>query len=405
MFSEESQDELFSATVTAPVNIAVIKYVFWITPTYRAIYKANRYWGKRDVALNLPANSSFSVSLSQSDLCTRTTASCSRSYSHDELILDDEPCEFLGQADDDADDDSLPPLSSYAVRIETWNNFPTASGLASSASGFAALVRAVANLYGLLPTQQAAAAAPLSRIARLGSGSGMPQPLRRLCTWDGAWARSRTAPTARRKYQLAPASHWPEMRMLVLVSRESKKDVSSTRGMQVTVQTSDMFAYRAANLVPERMRRMEEAVAARDFATFGRLAMKDSNSFHALCLDSEPPIFYMDGSSRAAVTVVGRINEAAGEIIAAYTFDAGPNAVIFYLHRNRHRVAGVFRSLLSEKQGWASERGATIQPSAIDLDHGTVSRLQSGVKRVILTAVGEGPVDIGAAGRREPCGL
>ncbi|KAF4544437.1 Diphosphomevalonate decarboxylase [Lasiodiplodia theobromae] len=397
MFSEESQDDVFSATVTAPVNIAVIKY-----------------WGKRDVALNLPTNSSFSVSLSQSDLCTRTTASCSRSYSHDELILNDEPCEFSAkyrtcidelralrrtlEADDD--DDSLPPLSSYAVRIETWNNFPTASGLASSASGFAALVRAVASLYGL-PTQQAAAA-PLSRIARLGSGSACRSLFGGYVGWrmgarpDGADSEA---------YQLAPASHWPEMRMLVLVSRDSKKDVSSTRGMQVTVQTSDMFAYRAANLVPERMRQMEEAVAARDFATFGRLAMKDSNSFHALCLDSEPPIFYMDGSSRAAVTVVGRINEAAGEIIAAYTFDAGPNAVIFYLHRNRHRVAGVFRSLLSEKQGWASERGATIQPSAMDLDHGTVSRLRSGVKRVILTAVGEGPVDVGVAGRREPCGL
>ncbi|KAF4313565.1 Diphosphomevalonate decarboxylase [Botryosphaeria dothidea] len=385
MSQEKNTDEVFSATVTAPVNIAVIKY-----------------WGKRDTALNLPTNSSFSVTLSQDDLCTRTTASCSRSYAHDSLELNDAPCPLsarylaclaelraLRRALEQADP-TLPELAALPLRIASRNNFPTASGLASSASGFAALVRAVADLYALpaSPTE-------LSRIARVGSGSAS----RSLFGGYAGWARGQRADGADSEaYAAFPASHWPEMRMLVLVTRDRKKDVSSTAGMQVTVATSDLFWHRADKIVPERMRRMEEAVRDRDFAAFGALAMRDSNSFHALCLDSVPPIFYMDDASRAAVAVVGRINEAAGEVVAAYSFDAGPNAVIFYLHGNRNRVAGVFRSILGETPGWDGERGKKIEPSVLDINEGTVSTLQSRVKRVILTAVGEGPVSVEVKG-------
>jgi hypothetical protein len=61
----------------------------------------------------------------------------------------------------------------------------------------------------------------------------------------------------------------------------------------------------------------------KDFAKFGDLTMKDSNSFHATCLDTSPPIFYMNESSKRIVNLVHAYNDLTGGINAAYTFDAG----------------------------------------------------------------------------------
>jgi diphosphomevalonate decarboxylase len=126
--------------------------------------------------------------------------------------------------------------------------------------------------------------------------------------------------------------------------------------------------------------------------------MMDSNSFHATCLDTFPPIFYLNDISRAAIKVVESINAAAGKIIAAYTFDAGPNAVVYYLEENEKEVAGLFKQILNDKDGWQGERGQAIKANAdalekVKFDAGpAITFLEEGVSRVILTGVGEGPI-------------
>ena len=123
--------------------------------------------------------------------------------------------------------------------------------------------------------------------------------------------------------------------------------------MQNSVATSPLLAHRAEHVVPERLSKIETAYLAKDFATFGDLTMADSNQFHATCLDSYPPIFYLNDVSRDVIRVVHAYNEQKGgecpsnphrnvitrdisermrvvaEVVAAYTFDAGPNAVIY----------------------------------------------------------------------------
>jgi diphosphomevalonate decarboxylase len=91
--------------------------------------------------------------------------------------------------------------------------------------------------------------------------------------------------------------------------------------------------HRIVSVVPERMVAIEQAFLAKDFAKFGELTMKDSNSFHAVCMDTYPPIFYMNDISRMIVRIVHAYNAWAGEIRAAYTFDAGPNAVLYTLEQ------------------------------------------------------------------------
>lgn len=379
--------EIHRASTTAPVNIAVIKY-----------------WGKRDPKLNLPTNSSLSVTLSQDDLRTHTTASCSPSYpAEDSLLLNGSPQDVSGartqacfrelralrkQLEDG--NDALPKLSTFPLKIVSENNFPTAAGLASSAAGFAALVRAIANLYELesSPTD-------LSRIARQGSGSACRSLFGGYVGWEQGSAADGSDSMA---FQVAPAEHWPNMRAVILVVSAAKKGVSSTTGMQTTVATSSLFAARASETVPRRMQEMQKAIQDKDFETFAKVTMMDSNSFHATCLDTYPPIFYLNDVSKAAIKIVESINEAAGKIIAAYTFDAGPNAVVYYLEENEKQVAGLFKSILGEKEGWAGQRGQAVATNDEARDKVVVDAavavglLEEGVSRVILTGVGEGPV-------------
>lgn len=368
---------VYRASTTAPVNIAVVKY-----------------WGKRDAKLNLPTNSSLSVTLSQDDLRTLTTASCSPAYTEDVLLLNGEPSDLTGartqaclrelrarRAALEAQDGSLPKLSAMKLLLVSENNFPTAAGLASSAAGFAALVRAIADLYALpaSPTE-------LSLIARQGSGSACRSLFGGYVAWRmGAQADGLDSQAV----EVAPAAHWPGMRALILVVSAAKKGVSSTSGMQQTVATSGLFQQRIADVVPANMQRMEAAVAARDFAAFAEVTMRESNSFHATCADTYPPIFYMNDVSRAAVRAVEAINAAAGRTVAAYTFDAGPNAVIYFLEEDREHVLGVFHPLLPKVDGWKA--GVQDLKSPVQLDEAVASSIQSGVSRVIMTGVGEGP--------------
>ena len=190
--------------------------------------------------------------------------------------------------------------------------------------------------------------------------------------------------------EVAPASHWPTMRALILVVSAEKKGVSSTSGMQITVATSELFQRRAEVVVPKHMEEMQKAILERDFEAFGRVTMMESNSFHATCLDTFPPIFYLNDISRAAIKVVEDINRKAGKIVAAYTFDAGPNAVIYFEEENTDIVAGALKAALGEVDGW---QGREVKVQATEgIDERAVGVLKDGVSRVILTSVGEGPI-------------
>ena len=289
------------------------------------------------------------------------------------------------RADVEARDGSLPVLSSLPLRIVSVNNFPTAAGLASSAAGFAALIRAIADLYQLPQSAE-----ELSLIARQGSGSACRSLLGGYVAWDAGSEKDGKDSKAR---LVAPREHWPDMKALILVASAEQKDVSSTSGMQTTTATSELFQTRAETIVPQRMKAMETAIADRDFEAFAKLTTRDSNNFHACCLDTDPPIFYLSDVSRAAIAAVNHVNKTAGRTVAAYTFDAGPNAVIYYLEKDAQAVEGVFRSVLADKEGWKSTDTGVEPGDTADISR-AVEVLQKGISRVIQTSVGEGPISV-----------
>ena len=177
----------------------------------------------------------------------------------------------------------LQKISGYPVHICSRNNFPTAAGLASSASGFAALVASLAALYKL-PTD----ASRLSLISRQGSGSACRSLFGGFVAWQMG---ERADGLDSYAVQVAPREHWPDIHALICVVSDDKKGTSSTSGMQRTVETSELLQHRIKHVVPDRMKRISDAIRAKDFDTFATITMQDSNQFHAVALDTDqcPP--------------------------------------------------------------------------------------------------------------------
>lgn len=71
--------------------------------------------------------------------------------------------------------------------------------------------------------------------------------------------------------------------------------------------------FRAESIVPERMKEMTRCILEQDFQGFAQLTMKDSNQFHATCLDTFPPISYLNDTSRRIIQMVHRFNSHHGQ--------------------------------------------------------------------------------------------
>eukprot|EP01114_Cavostelium_apophysatum_P021203 TRINITY_DN732_c0_g1_i1.p1 TRINITY_DN732_c0_g1~~TRINITY_DN732_c0_g1_i1.p1 ORF type:complete len:384 (+),score=91.02 TRINITY_DN732_c0_g1_i1:132-1283(+) len=365
----EGQD--VTVTCSGPVNIAVTKY-----------------WGKRDEKLLLPVNSSLSATLHQKDLRTVTTVTASKSFKEDKFWLNGKEENLtasprlqncLKEMRDRIPHGSRPFLKDWKIHIASKNNFPTAAGLASSASGLATFVYTLAQCFGITEKYEG----ELSSIARLGSGSACRSVYGGFVKWEMGTKRDGSDSIA---VQVAPESHWPEVDILVLVVNAEKKGISSTSGMQTSVKTSELLKYRAEHIVPDRMKQFEKAIKEKDFQTFGELTMKDSNQFHAVCLDTYPPIFYMNDTSRNIVQVLTRYNQASGFIKAAYTFDAGPNAVIYTLKEYVPEILDLVHHYFPFEN---DEHKGNLSSKITDAVG--AATFKAGIQRIIHTTVGPGP--------------
>ena len=314
-------------TYTAPTNIAVIKY-----------------WGKNDLKLNTPLNSSSSITLDQEDLHTVTSIAASQDLAEDRMWLNGKEIEINGRgrtclaeirkiAGDRVDTATGRVIvkkedwAKYKVHIVSINTFPTGAGLASSAAGLACFVSTLAKLY----CAEEQFPGHLTAIARQGSGSASRSMFGGFVEWQKGERADAQDSIA---IQKADENYWPEMRAVICVVSDKEKDTSSTSGMETSRKTSVLLQHRASAVVAGRMEIMTRAFLERDFDTFGRLTMQDSNQFHAVCMDTYPPIFYMNDISKCIIRLCTIINthyadEEGKGIKAAYTYDAGPNAVIY----------------------------------------------------------------------------
>ena len=284
------------------------------------------------------------------------------------------------------------------VHISSFNNFPTAAGLASSASGFAALVSSLAALYKL-----PANPSELSLIARQGSGSACRSLFGGYVAWEMG---SKADGSDSLAVEVAPASHWPDIHALICVVNDAKKGTSSTSGMQRTVETSALLQHRIKHVVPERMEAISQAIKAKDFDSFARITMQDSNQFHAVALDTDPPIFYMNDVSKSIISLIVEYNrvsiEKGGKLKAAYTYDAGPNAVIYAPKENLKEIISLIVNYFPQAEAFKDPFGlfgaaGVGEGSVVDgFNVNVAKKFEVGaVKGLIHTRVGDGPRILG----------
>lgn len=251
--------------------------------------------------------------------------------------------------------------------------------------------------------QLPASPSELSLIARQGSGSACRSLFGGFVAWEMGTRADGADSLA---VEVAPREHWADMHALICVVSDDKKGTSSTAGMQRTVETSALLQHRVREVVPARMKAISEAIQKKDFDAFARITMADSNQFHAVALDTEPPIFYMNDVSRAIIALVVELNrasvEAGGKYKAAYTFDAGPNAVIYAPAANMREIVQLILAYFPQPQPFKDVfqlfSAGQATGAVPDGFNGAVAKKfdVGAVKNLIHTRVGDGPRVLGS---------
>jgi diphosphomevalonate decarboxylase len=301
------------ATAVSCANIALIKY-----------------WGNRDQALRLPSNSSLSMNMA--GLTTTTSVTFDPALKADVLILSgreitgpgrDRVHRFLDQVR------QLAELTSFA-RVESRSEFPSGAGLASSASGFAALAVAASAAANLKLSE-----AGLSRLARSGSGSACRSVPGGFVEWD--MGKDDATSFA---HSIAGPEHW-DLRDVIALVDVSHKSIGSTQG-HALADSSPLQAARVAS-VPDRLARARQAVLDRDFETLAQVVELDSLMMHAVMLTSQPALLYWQPATVAVLQAVIEWRRAGLPCCA--TIDAGPNVHVLCPGSAAAEVAQRLRSI------------------------------------------------------------
>jgi diphosphomevalonate decarboxylase len=298
------------ASATAHPNIALAKY-----------------WGKRPGGANLPAVPSLSVTLAGME--THTRVSFLPGLSRDRLVLGgkDEEGRPLVRATLMLDRvRELSGLSTFA-EIVSRNDFPTASGLASSASGFAALAFAALGAAGLAPDGADAAfrerASDLARRASVSAGRSAFGGFVELAAGPAHPEQGMSGDRLVARPLAAPRAFEESLRVLVAVATEGAKAVSSTDGMGRTAKESPYYAAWLEE-APRLHRGLREAVLGGDFEAMGMLAEASALAMHASAVAAG--VVYWNGVTLELMRAVREIRARGTAVF--FTIDAGPHVKV-----------------------------------------------------------------------------
>lgn len=293
-----------------------------------------KYWGKRDRALNLPATGSLSVSMGA--FTTRTRVRFGEGRGRDEVLVNGEEadggtatriCEFLDLVRTEAGLDGL------RAEVSSHNDFPTAAGLASSSSAFAALGLAACKAASLHPT-----ASELSLLSRRGSGSAARSVF-------GGYVEMRQGNRSDGQdsvaVPLAPADHW-DLRIVIAVTDPRPKRVGSTEGMELTRKTSPYYKP-WVDSSGEDLRRAREAVKNKDLPALGKVAEHSALKMHACALAAQPGLMYWRGGTIEAMHAVREMRSAGHA--AWFTVDAGPHVKVLCTPEDEEAIEGRLRCI------------------------------------------------------------
>ncbi|CAP37628.1 Protein CBG20661 [Caenorhabditis briggsae] len=360
-------------TVRVPMNIALVKY-----------------WGKRDEQLILPLNDSISLTVDK--LTAETTVRMIQVVGENTVEINgrrvelssnkryqtvfDEALRLQRKRKEDLNKNENKCITHH-FEVISKTNFPVAAGLASSAAGFAAIARAIQKILNLNDTQA-------NRLARIGSGSACRSMFGGLVHWKKGEKEDGSDCVAVK----TESENWPDLYCIILVFNDERKKVGSSEGMRRTRETSTLLKHRIEYVVPERIEQVKKAYESRNFQDLARVIMADSNQFHAVCLDSIPPIRYLNESSWRLIELVEKFNQQ--EVKAAYTFDAGPNACVIV---QKYDVPAFIRTLLQDIIIPSEDLKSVEEELKVSFDCPSESNSPILCSKLIVSPMGGGPAD------------
>lgn len=284
------------AAVRAHTNIALIKY-----------------WGKRDEEFFLPMNSSLSLTLEK--LYTDTFVQFDEELTEDLFILNGKKQSEKETAKITRFLDLFRAQAGFScrARVISINHVPTAAGLASSASAFAALAGAANIASGLNLDLRT-----LSTYARQGSGSATRSIYGGFVEWNKGTSSEDSFAIP------IDEADW-DIGMVIIAVNRSEKKVSSREGMKQTVETSPYYPAWVAT-AEDDLSVIKDAIKERNFERMGEMAEHSAMKMHASMLAAKPPILYFEPASITAIQAVQKLREQG---ISCYvTMDAGPNVKV-----------------------------------------------------------------------------
>ena len=283
---------------TACANIALVKY-----------------WGKRDAGLNLPAAGSLSLTLDVLRTWTEVTPTDGPT---DTLMLDEQPQSGRALERITAFADLVRARVGRDIRIavKSRNTFPTAAGLASSASAFAALAVGVADALGLDATP-----AELSALARQGSGSAARSIFGGFALMHAGQAADGSDAVAEPLPDIDVTLH-----AVIAVAAAGPKSVGSTDGMELTRETSPYHSAWIAQ-VDRDLADCQAALRAGDLDRVATIVEGNCLAMHANAMAARPGIIYFRAATLWAIEQVRTLRASGTPVF--FTIDAGPHVVAF----------------------------------------------------------------------------
>lgn len=297
-----------------------------------------KYFGKRNLALNLPAAGSLSLTLSP--LKTTTKITFDSALKHDNVLLAKAQASaaFATRVERFLDLVRKSAKTDLKAHVETDNNFPTAAGLASSASGFAALAVAATKALSLQLNEK-----EMSALARRGSGSAARSIPGGIVVWNAGKTSNGSDSYAQ---SIASPDHW-DLRMVIGITDPAPKAIGSTEAMELVRETSPSYT----SWINETKHDLTEAVTAiknRDLEKLGEITERSALSMHATALAAKPGIVFWNGATVDALRLIRSL--CASGTQAYFTCDAGPQPKVLCPPKSEAKVVAALESLLGIKQ-------------------------------------------------------
>lgn len=287
----------------------------------------NKYWGKRDERLFLPTKNSLTISLSE--LVTTTFVEKIKNSNIDEIFINSETVQGLHKRKIESFLNFFREKFEIKdhFKINSYNNFPTAAGLASSSSGFAALTLGLDKICNLKLNKK-----ELSIVARHGSGSASRSISGGFVLWHKGINPDGSDCFAE---QIFDHMHWPELRIIVVIVKNQQKFIGSREGMQLTTATSPSYS-NWLEKSEQRLPSLIKSIEKKNFSNVGKLAQDDWIDMRQTMLDTTPQLNYWTEES---YKVIRAIEKMQNQKIECYlTSEAGPNLKILCLEKDEIEI-------------------------------------------------------------------